>query len=1140
LAQSPDAPADSGPLSNLKPVVMQADSFGESAGLLAIDPTQTGTPANPDATPKVVPLRHRGNLAKPQEITPQPDGALQTFSPARNTPNPTLSFDGINNIDGYIPPDTVGAIGPSNFVQAVNVRIRVFNRFTGTAQTSANPISSLFSSLPGTFCATTDDGDPMVVYDQFADRWVVSQFANASSSTGPFYMSIAVSKTSDPTGAWYAYCFRCPGTKFPDYPKISVWPDGYYMSCNQFNAAGTAYQGVGVYCFNRAKMLVGDPTANYVYFDLASNPGLFGFLPCSADGPPPPVGTPNYFASIEGTSLGNPANRLRVFQFHADFVTTNASTFTERPDSPISVAAFTAFSAGVPQPGTGMTLDNLGDRLMFRLQYRNFGSNESLVVNHTVVGPNNQAAVRYYQLRRPLPSGSFSMNEQATYAPDTQHRWMGSAAMNYRGDLAVGYSVSSGSTSPSIRYAARLATDPPNGLFQGEATLIAGGGSQTGGNRWGDYSAMTMDPTDDCTFWYTDEYYSTTSAVGWRTRIGSFSLPGCSPSPRATVQGQVLASLGGPAVTNAVVRTANGYFRVTGANGNYSLTLTPGTYDFTAFATGVGTNTVPGVVITNGEALTLNFLLTGAGGQPPTIASITPSSQTVTAGSGASFTVSASGATPLSYQWRHNGTNIAAATASVFSIAATTTNDAGGYSAVVTNAYGSATSQVATLNVVLPAPNITSIDPPSLTVLAGAPASFTVSATGAAPLSYQWRRNGANIANATASAFSIAATTTNDSAGYSAVVTNAYGRATSAVATLTVVQAGQLVAVGDNSFGQATVPGGVSLLAVAAGSWHNVGLRSDTKVMGWGNNSSRQSDAPTNVSGVVIVAAGGYHSLALKADGTVVAWGDNTSGQTTVPANLSHVIGIAAGASHSVALQLDGTVVAWGDNSFGQTNIPAGLGNVVAIAAGGNHTLALRPDGTVAAWGENTDAVGMYAGQCDVPWDLTNAVAIAAGDYHSLALRADGTVESWGDNSQAQCSVPPSLPWATAIAGGGSHTLTRVAAGNAAAWGSDWSGQCDLPAYTNVIQITAGSAHSLLLLGTPPARPQLVLPTWYGGRFSIAVQTYPGRNYTLEYKDALSAAAWTGIGTAAGNGAIQFLVDPAATNPWRFYRVRQH
>lgn len=600
--------------SQLKPFIGHADAFSETPELIKLGPGNPVVVPTQDGQVKLIPVKyfHRSSNAKgaPSERDP----VVQSSAPVPNTPSPSTSFEGIPNLDSVLPPDTVGAIGPSNYVQAVNTSVQVFSR-TGTTQTSAALISSLFSSLgSSSLCASTDDGDCIVVYDKYADRWWVSQFANASSTTGPFYMSIAVSKTSDPTGAYYAYCFQMPGNLFPDYPKVGVWGDAYYMSANQFNAAGTAYEGAAVYAFDRAKMLLGDPTATFIYFNVgAIDSSVFTLQPSNADGPLPPIGTPNYFVYLRGISLGDNSDDLRIFQFHADFANTNNSTFTERADSPVAVAAYTAFSPdspGIPQPGTSEQLDTLGDRLMFRLQYRNFGTNESLVINHTVTGGSGQAGIRYYQLTRALPGGTFTMRDQATYAPDSLDRWMGSAAMNYQGDLAVGYSVSSASTFPSIRYAARLNTDPLGGLFQGEATLINGGGSQTSTfDRWGDYSCMTVDPTDDSTFWYTQEYYATTSDEGWQTRIGSFALPNTAPAPSATIQGTVTGPGSSSGLPNVIVRATIGYFRLTAANGAYSMNVTPGTYDLTAQLAGVGTNTVTGLTLTNGQVLTQNFVL---------------------------------------------------------------------------------------------------------------------------------------------------------------------------------------------------------------------------------------------------------------------------------------------------------------------------------------------------------------------------------------------------------------------------------------------------------------------------------------------------------------------------------------------------
>jgi hypothetical protein len=240
---------------------------------------------------------------------------------------------------------------------------------------------------------------------------------------------------------------------------------------------------------------------------------------------------------VDDNASGWPTDRLHVFEFHVDWNDLTASTFTG--PAVLDTAPFTALCPTtadcIPQPGTAQRLDAIGDRLMNRLQYRNFGDHETLVTNHTVdADGSGHAGVRWYELRR--SGGAWAIYQQGTYAPDGDHRWMGSAAMDRGGNLAVGYSVASAATFPSVRYAGRLATDPLGTLAQSETTLVAGGGAQTGSNRWGDYSMLAIDPVDDCTFWYTQEYYASTSASGWRSRIGAFRFPSsaCAPTPTAT------------------------------------------------------------------------------------------------------------------------------------------------------------------------------------------------------------------------------------------------------------------------------------------------------------------------------------------------------------------------------------------------------------------------------------------------------------------------------------------------------------------------------------------------------------------------------------------------------------------------------
>ncbi len=333
--------------------------------------------------------------------------------------------------------------------------------------------------------------------------------------------------TSDATGTFNLYAFTEPN--FNDYPKLGVWPDAYYVTFNIFT---NVFQGARACAFNRSAMLAG-AAATQVCFQLS--PSFASLLPSDLDGASgavgttsaPPAGTPNFLLNF-GT------NSLNLWTFHVDFVTPANSTLTG-PTS-IPVAAFTAACGGgscVQQPNTRQKLDSLGDRLMYRLAYRNFaGNHESLVVNHSVqVGTTKRnpfTGVRWYELRRtPTGSGTFSVFQQGTFSPDSTFRWMGSAAMDKVGDIAVGYSASSSSVFPSIRYSGRVPTDAP-GTLEAENSLQVGAGSQLPNlNRWGDYSAMSVDPGDDCTFFYTNEYLKASGDFNWSTRIGSFKFPGC-------------------------------------------------------------------------------------------------------------------------------------------------------------------------------------------------------------------------------------------------------------------------------------------------------------------------------------------------------------------------------------------------------------------------------------------------------------------------------------------------------------------------------------------------------------------------------------------------------------------------------------
>ena len=454
----------------------------------------------------------------------QTDGALQQFGSSAFAPALGAGFDGVGQ--GFsgpqgtfqvnsAPPDTNGAVGATQYFQIVNSGFAVFDKTTKAVVYGPVATNTLWSGFGGP-CETDNDGDAVVVYDKAANRWVVSQFAVTAA---PYYQCVAVSATSDATGAWHRYAFPY-GSVFPDYPKMGVWPDGYYETFNMFN--GNTFAGAKLCAYDRSAMLSG-LAATQQCFQLSTSYG--GVLPAALDGSTaPPAGSPNYMMNFGSSSLN-------LWKFHVDW--SNSANTTLAGPTNIPVASFAAACGGgacVPQYGSSTKLDSLGDRLMFRLAYRNFTGHESLVVSHSVrVGTkrsNAYTGVRWYEIRN--PAGTPQVYQQATFSPDTSYRWMGSVAMDKLGDMALGYSVSSSAIHPAIRYTGRLATDPLS-TMQAENSIIEGNGSQSGNNlsRWGDYSAMTIDPVDDCTFWYTTEYLQQTGSFNWNTRIASFKFPGC-------------------------------------------------------------------------------------------------------------------------------------------------------------------------------------------------------------------------------------------------------------------------------------------------------------------------------------------------------------------------------------------------------------------------------------------------------------------------------------------------------------------------------------------------------------------------------------------------------------------------------------
>jgi hypothetical protein len=441
--------------------------------------------------------------------TNQADPAVQNSVSAPLTAIPGLGFDGVG-ANGSAPPDTNMAVGPNHIVQWVNTQFAVFDKL-GNTLLGPMPGNTLWSGFGGP-CETKNDGDPIAQYDQQADRWVMSQLANTSGPT--YYQCFAVSTTNNPSGSYtrYAYTFT---NSLNDYPKIGIWPSGYFASYNMF-AFGFFFQGAQACAYDRSQMLAGGP-ATSVCFQLSSSFG--GLLPSDLDGAtPPPSGSPDFFVNF-GT------NSLNLWKFTPNFVTPSTSTFTGPTNIPVD--AFSAACNGgtcIPQSETTQQLDSLADRLMYRLAYRNFGDHESLVVNHAVTA-GISVGERWYEIRS--PNGTPAIYQQSTFAPDSNFRWMGSAAMDQVGNMAIGYSVSSSSMHPAIRYTGRETIDPLNTL-QTETSLIEGTGSQlTNLSRWGDYSALRIDPSDDCTFWFTTEYLKANGTFNWSTRIGSFKFATC-------------------------------------------------------------------------------------------------------------------------------------------------------------------------------------------------------------------------------------------------------------------------------------------------------------------------------------------------------------------------------------------------------------------------------------------------------------------------------------------------------------------------------------------------------------------------------------------------------------------------------------
>jgi hypothetical protein len=507
------------------------------------------------------------------------DGAIQgaealraaAVGSAATIPAPLANFEGLSNLDNFNvfgfrvnPPDPVGDVGPNHYVEMINLVFGVYDK-QGNLLLGPVDTGTLWADFPVEDC-TDPSGDPIVVYDQFVDRWILTQFT----TRGPkYYDCVAISQTGDPTGAYYRYAFVTQpdpdlpgGTFFPDYPKYGVWTDSYVLTTRDFGEVDE--YGISVYALEKNKMVNGDPNARAVQFFLDSNVVPLnligdGLLPPDIDGKQKPKNEntiPIIGTQDDDYVYGATFDALNIWELNVKWRSTPIASLVFKAQLP--VAEFDSnFPCGptrgcIPQPGItnpDQYLDILSyrQRPTWRLAYRNFKDYDVMVTNQAVEAAPGVAGVRWYEIRR--TGNTYSIYQQGTYAPgDGVHRWMGSIAQDKNGNMAVGYSVSNGTdVYPGIRYTGRMAGDPLGQMTLGEGVIVNGAGVQTTTNsRWGDYTSMNVDPVDDCTFWYVNEYYAVSglplplpppplpfpgTTAPWQTRIASFQLPGCTAGP---------------------------------------------------------------------------------------------------------------------------------------------------------------------------------------------------------------------------------------------------------------------------------------------------------------------------------------------------------------------------------------------------------------------------------------------------------------------------------------------------------------------------------------------------------------------------------------------------------------------------------
>lgn len=540
----------------------------------------------------------------------------------------------------YRPSDPTGAVGPNHFVQCVNSSpFRVYNKNNG-----ANLLTVSLGTLWNP--DVSNEGDPIVLYDRYADRWFIAQFGS------PNKVYIAISTTNDPTGSYYTYTFT--SAQFPDYLKFSIWTDGYYMTSNQNTQR--------VYCFERDQMLIGNSSSRAVTstYNPGNTSGFFCPLPADVDGGLPTLGTPCTFFSYSDNAWGGGAiDGVKMWNMAVTWGATPTATITAQPTVPTSAfdASYNSGWNDITQPNTTSKLDGIGGVVTYRAQYRQWNGYNTVLLNWGVKLNSTQRAIRWVELRQDQNSNVWSLYQEGTYAPDEHTRWIGSIAMDDNGSIGFAYNKSSSTVYPSLCYTGRLATDPLGLMTFEEIVAASGTKAETSSNRYGDYSQLSLDP-DGLTFWHTGEY---TISSGTTTRVYSFQIPLTSEAS-ISINANDLSICPNQSVT----------FNATAINGGTAPTYTwkiNGNVEGTNAATFVTTDLLVGDVVTceltsNTPGVTNNPAISNsitmiASPIPTASIYLTAGSNPTCAGSNVGLTISVqNGGSGASYQWVVNGSNV--------------------------------------------------------------------------------------------------------------------------------------------------------------------------------------------------------------------------------------------------------------------------------------------------------------------------------------------------------------------------------------------------------------------------------------------------------------------------------------------------